>query len=1646
MTAVLFVREDLLKASHYENKWINGYARSGDWIHAHSKKVLVSDDHNDANVAAGIGSHYQKLAHKQAHVEVENFANLPVDHKAAIVLSHATTLQLAASASAAVSGFKASMMAGKVPTPSQYKAMQDASTKVQGDVADACAAVIGDEKYEQLLSQASAKAKGQPAPKAALPPHLAAVAPKLQAAMDAKAAVTDVTPPGYGPGDVAPGVLHTFTGDGLESYVSAGTGKLAGKFGVALKDTDSGEFVPSVTFYPSEAEAIDSAKAAAGVSETYGEGWDKMPDGSFVYDQHPIEDEDAVAFANGAPSIHDTFWKQPALVALQDHIADPDILGMSQQRVADKWLEHNPGKEAELAAAQAEVDPWNVKNLKEGDTKVEDGKTYVLHNGHWCRANVDGIPMGALSLGKAAFESGAGVTAMDDPDFVARYGMDQSSNKTIQAMSDYLKGWNYAYKTSYEGIKAKAAEAAKPAAFVPDPAVKGYYDALNAGKVPTAAETGSLLGVAPSKIALALQDLKEKHGGQQIQTLVSQAKAAWSDHTTHAAAVASFETGPFYQKEAIKKLKAEHGAAWAAMHPAQQHELAQGKYKALQGAASQSAAVSGWKKSMLAGKSPSHGEVAAYLAMSTENPEKGKKVFAEVEAAIGKDKALALLTTSGAKSAKAAASTGTSAAIPGNITMEPVTPASKAISVNVFLGKLPDSLKDFVGEFWSHGTKAAGNMALTDLLEPHEIAAWDAASPDEKHLVTAAISHYGPHKHKLFLDWMSAHNAKAAPAQDVWTTTYTNTNPGHSKFWAVSVDGGMMTTTYGKIGTKGSSTTKAFASVEAAKAAAAKITNQKLKDGYQLNLKTKAAGAAPVAAVVPPTVVVTTKTAGPTIELPDFSDDTTIWGEHYQKTAAKLKELFETGGAAAVKKAITVHKVGTKAGKFSMNLVNAKIVVGPKDGVPRRMKMFALVTALLDPKNKKATFTQAAGPKDGDTKPGANGDTLVFKNGRWHSQKKPGAGVALSQQQIDAMGGQAVVAAPSATPKATPTATAGPVISAASLVKKTATGVPISVIDKWAKTGPQKGSNPGGKFKDPVGKEWYCKFPSDPDAAMNEVLACKLYEMLGVSVPNLKLVEQGGKLGIASRWVDGIKVGTSAQLAKAKGAHEAFAIDAWLANWDVVGLSNDNLMLNPDGSALRVDVGGSLVYRAQGSKKGAAFGDTVPEFETLVDPKTNSNSAAVFGGVKKSDMAWGLGQINKLKPSQITELVQKLGPGSDAEKAALAKKLIARRAFILAKMSMVDQWDKPAPDESKLTVKGKDLPKPLDFANMNGPGKGLSSAPHINAMNTKDSETMIAFAAKGDLTALKNYQYDVVDKGTGAALGKKPITAHPAAKIQQQWTELVELLQSIAYPPTQSLPMVSIGSAGTLGEISDMVGTFAPGERVETVAAEHRMHFFMKLGQIDDIQDLISGIKWSFIKAGSAYVQAAKSNHGKLSAVVRSYIKAVQSSGSINHVFSQGKSTAAGVGVHKMTSAIYAEAADIPEGTVLRRWMSDTSSGKTMSAQLLGATAGMVLQNTDSMCASYNENHSWSGDIEMTIRCGPGCKVTNSFATGNYSGEHEITTLPGQRFVVLSVKKVGSSTKLEVLMLPPSDGFIHETGKLSALGKAIIVFFTRGKL
>lgn len=728
------------------------------------------------------------------------------------------------------------------------------------------------------------------------------------------------------------------------------------------------------------------------------------------------------------------------------------------------------------------------------------------------------------------------------------------------------------------------------------------------------------------------------------------------------------------------------------------------------------------------------------------------------------------------------------------------------------------------------------------------------------------------------------------------------------------------------------------------------------------------------------------------------------------------------------------------------------------------------------------------GPQDGDTKQGADG-MLVFKNGRWHKQAQPQAAapsqskaklveatllhntepghnkfwsVSVDGNKIKTQWGKigtkgqfsvkefpSAAAAKAQAQKIIDSKITGGYVHAGTTqhqwhdsgVPSAATTAPttpppapkpaapangaLDAVDNWVQTGPQGGSNPGGRFKDPDGVEWYVKFPGDEDVAKSEVLAAKLYEALGIAGQDAKLITKGGKLGIASRWVDVKKAGSPAALSKVDGVKSGFAADAWLANWDVVGMGYDNLQVGADGKAVRVDAGGSLQYRAQGGKK--VFGDNVIEIDSLRDPKLNPQAAAVFGSMTDADITASVAKVLALSDQTIKALVATYGPGDAANRKVIADTLIARKANLAQKYPKAAKALKKRLDPTNLPVKEDELPKPHDFNNWLGTGKPLSSQPHVNAANMAVEQEMLALAKTGNLTKLKDFKFHAIDKNTGNATGQMvPIASHPSKHVVQLHADLVMMLDEIANPP-QPLKLFQEADVDTLDQLTAAFPPKPFGTTVNSVSSNEKLGFWVVLGGAHGAAQKFKPQK--VMDYSTAAIQAGYAKFKQASKLAKHFILSVQASGSYNDLFRDGKKVdGAGHKLADVAKAAMEHATTMPAGTSLYRWQNMPDD---MVKKIMSAPDGTVFQATGPMCTSYHPTAtSGFGQHRVVIRYAEGAKAVESFGSGGFSGEKEVTTLPNARFVILSKKMVPNEKgygakqrlELEVLMLPPDLG------------------------
>lgn len=891
------------------------------------------------------------------------------------------------------------------------------------------------------------------------------------------------------------------------------------------------------------------------------------------------------------------------------------------------------------------------------------------------------------------------------------------------------------------------------------------------------------------------------------------------------------------------------------------------------------------------------------------------------------------------------------------------------------------------------------------------------ANNDLQTLADGAANSKNPAYKKAASEMLAKLQAQQPPAPTptskvkIKVPVYENTTPGHNKFWSVSVSGNVLKTEYGKIGTMGKSTLKKFDSNEAAQAAASKLISQKKAKGY-VHAGT-GSHEHEVAADQPVTAPDDGPKNGDTKR--GVSGTLVFWDGHWHKVMPMVSDLIDNLNAAGLQKVVASPEArpaskGYAAAKLAQ--MGESALNTPVDGgwdLSENDPGFSGQNMLYGPDGLVVSVSTEDGAQL--FKIGEDSIDTLFHGADLDdlTSMMTSAGYSVPPehmlQKLDASY-SAAPAAPQPTPAAsTPT---------------------IPAMDNWTQTGPQKGSNPGGKFKDPSGQEWYCKWPSDTEAVKSEVLAAKLYALAGLSSQDCMLVTRGGKTAIATKWTDIKKASSATALSKVDGVYSGFAVDAWLGNWDVIGMGLDNLQIGPDGKAHRVDAGGSLEYRAQGAKK--EFGHEATEIDSLLDPKINPHAAAVFKKITQADITASVAKVASVSDAQIRALVFEFGPGSAADKKKLAETLIARKAYLLAKYPRaVAKPAKSALDPSALPIDPSLVPKPHDFQNWNGQGKGLSSKAHINQSNEAVEYVMMGLAQAGNMTALRDFKFHEVNKETGVATGKMlPVKQHPSKHVQQYHQDLLQLLDEVANPPEP----LKVFRETDVGSLEALNAAFPPkkfGTTVSKVASNEKLGFWVALGAVAGVAKFAPKATSHYSAAAKAAAKAKFAAAGKLA---KHFIHSVQASGSYNDLFRDGKThDKSGHDLKDVAKAALEHATEMPEGTTIYRWQKMTPQ---MLQHVMSAKDGTVFQATGPMCTSYDPVATKGfGQHRVVIRYAKGAKAVESFASGGFAGEKEVTTLPNARFVILSRKMVpdvehgkpnSTRMELEILMLPPDLG------------------------
>ncbi len=299
---------------------------------------------------------------------------------------------------------------------------------------------------------------------------------------------------------------------------------------------------------------------------------------------------------------------------------------------------------------------------------------------------------------------------------------------------------------------------------------------------------------------------------------------------------------------------------------------------------------------------------------------------------------------------------------------------------------------------------------------------------------------------------------------------------------------------------------------------------------------------------------------------------------------------------------------------------------------------------------------------------------------------------------------------------------------------------------------------------DDEGTQWIVKqYGGNQLQVQNEWIANRLYEMGGAQVPEARLAKFDGQLGIATRRLPPgyTTIGSSGTTTVAGSSliRRKFVLDAYLANWDTVGLQFDNMLWKAGkvSTLTRIDQGGALLFRAQGAPKGTAFGKEVLELQTLRDPAKNAAAAKVFAKVADADI---IKSINTLQGGKVFsqqalwDVLQASGMET-AKATELYKTLEGRWAYLL-------KWRNQAKQAAKIAQELAEVPLgPAKFTPTNAPVGALHlTAPRTSSYKQLDqlvddiynSQTLTA----GERATLANYTGSGYHQMNASALSGRP--------------------------------------------------------------------------------------------------------------------------------------------------------------------------------------------------------------------------------------------------------------------------------------------------
>lgn len=207
-----------------------------------------------------------------------------------------------------------------------------------------------------------------------------------------------------------------------------------------------------------------------------------------------------------------------------------------------------------------------------------------------------------------------------------------------------------------------------------------------------------------------------------------------------------------------------------------------------------------------------------------------------------------------------------------------------------------------------------------------------------------------------------------------------------------------------------------------------------------------------------------------------------------------------------------------------------------------------------------------------------------------------------------------------------------------------------------------------------TGKLYVRKVGASAEHLREEAATDAAYQALGVRVPAFQLYETPTGPVKLAEFIEGQSLASviddpqrGPKVLEQMQRH--FAADALLGNWDVAGLSLDNILVDQAGVPVRIDNGGGLRFRGMGSAKTEAEWNAHPEeLWTMRDAALNPRAARVFAGLDFFDLAAQMRDLQRFRDRLTRALPVDLRP------TVLGRLESMRRAGHIAGQLETDAW------------------------------------------------------------------------------------------------------------------------------------------------------------------------------------------------------------------------------------------------------------------------------------------------------------------------------------------------------------------------------------